>query len=70
MLSQLILNYTLAIYLLKIGVRCNDVEMINAARFKFADLLYAFMHTIYREVEYRDIKNRVLYHEKVRRILR
>ena len=40
--SQLILNYTLAIYLLKIGVRCNDVEMINAA--------------IYREVEYRDLK--------------
>ena len=66
LLCQLILNYTLAIYLFKIGVRCNNVKMVNVARFKFEDLFYAFKRPIYREVEYRDLRNRVLYYKKVR----
>ena len=50
LVSQLILNYVLAVYFFKIGVRNNDVNLIDAARFKFDDLFYAFNHPIYREI--------------------
>ena len=66
MVSNLLFSYVLAIYLFKIGVRNNDSNLINSARLKFDDLFYAFNHPIYREVEYRDLKNRVLYPEQVR----
>ena len=64
--SQLILTYVLAAYFYKIGVRHNDVELINASRMKFMDLFFAFNHPIYREVEYRDLKNRVSYPPDIR----
>ena len=64
--SEIIFNYVLPVYLFKIGVRNNDVKLIDAARFKFEDLFYAFKHPIYREVVYRDLRNRVLYPAEVR----
>ena len=68
LLTQLIFNYVLAIYLFKIGVRHNDVHLINASCLKFDDLFYVFNHPIYREIEYRDLRNRVMYPKEVRRI--
>ena len=58
----------LAIYVFKVGVRYNDINLINSAQLKFDDLLYAFKHPIYREVEYRDLKNRVLYDKEVKEL--
>lgn len=66
MLGNIILTYVFAIYLFKLGVRNNDCQLITAARLKFDDLFYAFNHPIYREVEYRDLKNRALYPKEVR----
>lgn len=42
--------------------------MIDAARFKFDDLFYSFKHPIYREVEYRYLRNRVMYPTEVKAI--
>ena len=61
LVSQLVLNYVLAIYVFNVGVRYNDINLINSARLKFDDFFYAFKHPIYCVVEYRDLKNRVLY---------
>ena len=52
LVNQLILNYVLATYVFKVGVRHNDNSLVNSARVKFDDLFYAFKHPIYREVEY------------------
>ena len=35
LICQLMLNYTLAVFLFKIGIRHNDAKLINCARFKF-----------------------------------
>ena len=56
LVGQLILNYVLAIYVFKVGVIYNNSNLINSARLKFDDLFYAFKHSIYHEVEYRDLK--------------
>ena len=52
MVSQLILNYVLAIFVFRVGVRYNVSNLVNSARLKFDDLFYAFKHPIYREVDY------------------
>ena len=58
---QLIFNFTLAIYVQKVGIRANDWNMIDAARMKFLPFFYGFNHPIYQEVEYRDLYNRATY---------
>lgn len=68
LIGEFMLNYTLSIYFQKIGIRNNDVKLVDAARFKFDDLFYAFHHPIYREVEYRDLKNRIQYKEPVQNL--
>ena len=68
LINQLIFTYTLAVYFFKIGVRRNDVSLINAARHKFNVLFFSFNHPYYREVEYRDFRDRVLYHPEVRQL--
>ena len=65
-LGELILTYAFAVYLFKTGVRANDVSMIDASRMKFSGLFYAFNHPYYREVEYRDLKNRMSYREEIK----
>ena len=60
LVNQLISNYVLAICVFKVVVRHNDSNLINSVRSKLDDLLYAFKHPIYHEVECRDLKNRVL----------
>ena len=58
MLRQLIFNYTLAIFITKIGDRYNDENLHQAGRYKFMDLFFAFNHPIYQEIEYRDLKQK------------
>ena len=43
----------------------NDFTVGNAGRYKFFDLSYAFNYPIYREVEYRELKSKVIYPEEV-----
>ena len=66
---QLVFNFAFAVYVLKMGVRCNDVNMINAGRYKFMPLFYAFNHPIYQYIEYRDLKNQVIYPKEVKKVL-
>ena len=66
---QLIFNFVLAVHVQKIGVRCNDSSMIAAGRYKFMPLFFAFNHPIYQEIEYRDLRNQVLYPKEVKHLL-
>ena len=61
LLTQLFLTFGLAIYIQKIGDRNNNAKMSNAGRYKFFDQFFAFKHLIYREVEHRELRNKVLY---------
>ena len=60
-MSQLILNYTFAIYLQKQGVRCNDVKAIGTGCYKSLPMFYEFRHPIYQKAEYWDLLNRALH---------
>ena len=62
---QLLLNFTLAIFIQKVGVRANNWKMIDAGRMKFLPFFYGFKHPIYQEVEYRDLFNRASYPEAI-----
>ena len=59
LLSQLFLGYGLGIYIQRTGDRNNDIEVSNAGRYKFFDVFFGFKHPIYREVEYRELQNKV-----------
>ena len=69
LLTQLFLTFGLVIYIQRIGDRNNDAKMSNAGRYKFIDLLFAFKHPIYREVEYRELPNKVLYPPEIQVLL-
>ena len=69
LLTQLFLTFGLAIYIQRIGDRNNDAKMSNAGRYKFIDLFFAFKHPIYREVEYRELRNKVLYPPEIQVLL-
>ena len=66
---QLIFNFALAIYVQKTGVRCNDHKLVNAGRYKFMPLFYAFNHPIYQEIEYRDLRNQISYPDEIKKLL-
>ena len=38
----------------------NNEEIQNAGRYKFMELFYAFNHIIYQEIEYHDLKQKVV----------
>ena len=69
LISETFLSFGLAIYIQRIGDRNNDFTVSNAGRYKFFDLFYAFNHPIYREAEYRELKNKVIYPEEIKNIL-
>ena len=58
-------NYVLPVYFFKIGVRCNDEDLIDTARFKSEDLFYAFKHPFYSDVSHCDLRNHVVYRPSV-----
>ena len=65
MVLHLTLTIGLGIYVQRIGDRNNDVKCSNAGRYKFLGMFYGFNHPIYREVEYTELKNSVLYPQEV-----
>ena len=69
LLSQLFLGYGLGIYIQRIGDRNNDIEVSNAGRYKFFDIFFGFTHPVYREVEYRELQNKVLYPQSIKEML-
>ena len=69
LISDIFLNFGLAIYVQRIGDQNNDFTVSNAGRYKFFDLVYAFNHPIYREVEYRELRNKVIYPEEIKNVL-
>ena len=60
LIRQLVFTYTLAIMVNKLGDWNNNEKIQNAGRYKFMELFYAFNHPIYQEIEYRDMKQKVV----------
>ena len=65
LILQLVLTYGVRIYVQRIGERNNDIVVADAGRYSFLDLFYGFNHPIYREIEYRDLRNKAIYPENV-----
>ena len=60
LLTQLFLNFGLSIYMQRIGDDNNDAKMSNTGWYKFFDKFYAFKRSIYWEIEYWELCNKVL----------
>ena len=43
----------------------NNWDMMDAGRMKFLPLFYSFNHSVYKEVEYRDLANRAIYPQQL-----
>ena len=63
------MGYGLGIYIQRTGDRNNDIEVSNAGRYKFFDVFFGFKHPIYREVEYRELQNKVLNPQPIKEML-
>ena len=61
-----VLTYGLAIYTQKVGDRNNDSTISDAGRYSFLDFFYGFKHPFYQEIEYRDLRNKAIYPDKIR----
>ena len=59
----------LGVYIQRIGDRNNDIEVSNAGRYKFFDVSFGFKYPIYREVEFRKLRNKVLYPQPIKEML-
>ena len=62
----MVLSYGLGIYIQRVGDRNNDYNVSEAGRLAFQNIFYGFKHPIYRELEYRDLKNKVIYPSAVK----
>ena len=60
MVRQLVFTYALAIMINKLGDRNNNEKIQSAGRYKFMELFYGFNHPIYRETEFRDLRQKVV----------
>ena len=60
LVCELTLNIGLGIYIHRVGEQNNDCHCSEAGRLKCIDMLFGFNHPINREVEYSDLKNKVL----------
>ena len=69
LVGEIIFNFVLAVYVQKLGVRCNDRKMISAGRYKFMPLFYAFNHPIYQDIEYYDLQNMATYPKEIKELL-
>ena len=68
MIRQLVLNYALAIFISKKGDRNNNVQVQNAACYKFSKLFYGFDHPIYQEIEYCDLLQKVIMPKEIKEL--
>ena len=57
---QLVFTYALAIMINKLGDRNNNESIQSAGCYKFMELFYGFNHPIYQEIEYRDLRQKVV----------
>ena len=57
---KLMFAYVLAIMVNKLGDRNNNENIQSAGRCKFMELFYGFNHPIYQEIEYRDLRQKVV----------
>ena len=60
LIFQLVLTYGQGIY-------AQRVHVSDAGRYAFIDWFYGFNHPIYREIEYRNLRNKALYPKEVKR---
>ena len=60
MVRQLVFTYALAIMINKLGDRNNNEKIQSTGRYKFMELFYGFNHPIYREIEFRDLRQKVV----------
>ena len=67
LIFQLVLTYGQEIYAQRVGERNNDMHVSDAGRYDFIDWFYGFNHPIYRESEYRNLRNKALYPKEVKR---
>ena len=63
LISEIFLSFRFAIYTQRICSQNNNFTVSIAGRYKFFYLFYAFNHPIYCEVEFRELKNKVIYPE-------
>ena len=68
MICSLMLNLCLGVYIQRVGERNNDARCSDAGRMKVVDVFFGFNHPIYREVEYNEWRNRVIYPEEILRL--
>ena len=59
-MQDVVFTYVYALFLFRSGVRRNNSEVLLAARTKFSPLFYGLNMTNYQEIDYRDIKMRLL----------
>ena len=55
-----VFTYALAIMINKLGYRNNNEKIQSAGRYKFMELFYGFNHPIYQEIEYCDLRQKVV----------
>ena len=59
-MQDVVFTYVFALFLFRAGVRRNNSEVMLAAKTKFSALFYGLNMTNYQEIDYRDIKLRLL----------
>ena len=65
-LFDFVFTIGLSIYVQRVGDRNNDVQVSRAGRMTFLGMFYGFNHPIYREVEYSELRNNVLFPKQVK----
>ncbi|XP_060557718.1 uncharacterized protein LOC132718104 isoform X2 [Ruditapes philippinarum] len=68
-MCDVLLNYVLAVFVFRCGVRRNNYRYIMAGKCKFMKLFYGFNQTYYQEIMFRDLKARVFAPEEVKQFL-
>ena len=59
-MQEAIFTYVYSLFLFRAAVRRNNSEVLLAARTKFSSMFYGFNMTSYQEIDYRDLKMRLL----------
>ena len=65
MICSLILNLCLGVYIQRVGDRNNNAKCSDAGRMKVVDVSFGFNQPFYREVEYNEWRNTVIYPEEI-----
>ena len=55
-----VFNYLLALQMFRAGIRRNNSDVMMAGRTRFSSLFYVLHYPKYRQIEYRDLKDRYL----------